>query len=140
LPPENSRPAEFPFFSADVGYHKAMELRFARGDFGVGDVATWMRMRCALVVGETPSPLQRVMIAADSGNGVSMILDWKKWTFINPDLTVSLYRSLEGEWVCLEALTTPGHSGAGLAESRLWDNLGPIGRGAQSLLIDQRTP
>jgi hypothetical protein len=122
-----------------IGYHKAMELRFARGTFGTGDVAAWMRMRCDLVDGEKPSPLQRLMVAADSGNGVSMVLDWREWVFINPDLTVYLHRMPEGEWVCLEATTTPDPHGVGLAESRLHDVRGPIGRAVQSLLVDRRS-
>jgi hypothetical protein len=136
--PEASRPIEFPFFEAAAGYHTAMELRFARGEFGKGDVAAWMRMRCALVAGEKPSPLQRVIVAADSGNGVSACLDWEKWTFVNPDLTVSLHRIPEGEWICLEAITRPDPGGVGLSETCLWDVRGPIGRAVQSLLIDRR--
>lgn len=136
--PDESRPIEFPFFKGMTGYHKAMELRFARGEFGTGDVTAWMRMRCALVAGEKPSALQRVMVAADSGNGVSMLLDWREWVFINPDLTVYLHRMPEGEWVCLEATTTPDPNGVGLAESRLRDARGLIGRAVQSLLIGRR--
>lgn len=137
--PDESRPIEFPFFKGMIGYHKAMELRFARGTFGTGDVAAWMRMRCNLVAGEKPSPLQRVIVAADSGNGVSMVLDWREWVFINPDLTVYLNRMPEGEWVCLEATTTPDPNGVGLSESLLHDIRGPIGRAVQSLLIDRRS-
>ena len=36
-----------------------------------GPATVWMRMRHPLVAGEAPSPLARVLVAADSGNGVS---------------------------------------------------------------------
>lgn len=137
-PPEQSAPFEFPFFADSVGYHRGMEVRFARGVFGSGAVTAWMRMRAPLVPGEEPSPLQRVMIAADSGNGVSAVLDLDRFTFVNPDLTVYLHRPPAGEWVCLDATTTPQPSGIGLAECALYDTGGPIGRSLQSLVVAYR--
>lgn len=136
--PADSKPFQFDFFRSDVGYHTGMELRLARGTFGSGRIACWMRMRQPLVAGETPSPVQRVMIAADSGNGVSMALDPQRFTFVNPDLTVYLHRPPVGEWICLDARTIPQTHGIGLADTRLLDEQGPIGRSDQSLLIDAR--
>jgi hypothetical protein len=134
--PEESKPFEFNFFTADVGYQTGMEGRLARGEVGKGPVAMWMRMRYPLIEGEAPSPVQRVMIAADSGNGVSQVLDPRKFTFVNPDLTVYLHRRPAGEWVCLDARTIVQERGIGLADTRLLDEQGPIGRSVQSLMID----
>jgi hypothetical protein len=136
---EEARPGTFPPTGQDVGYHTAMEYRFVQGDFGIpGPALVWMRMRQPLVAGEEPSPLQRVLVAADSGNGVSSTLDWGRYLFINVDLTVHLHRPLEGEWVCLDSITIPEPGGAGLADTALYDGRGPIGRALQTLLIDQR--
>jgi hypothetical protein len=138
--PQDSPPFEFPFFAdAGEGYNTAMETRLARGKFWSGRVSMWMRMRCALVEGEAPTPLQRVMTAADSGNGVSVAIDPRQFTFVNPDLTVYLHRPPVGEWVCLDARTIPQSRGVGLADTRLLDEQGPIGRSAQSLVIEART-
>ena len=137
-PPADSAPFQFSFFAWPMGYHMGMEGRLARGTVGKGPVAMWMRMRCPLVEGEAPSPLQRVMIAADSGNGVSFVLDPRRHTFVNPDLTVYLHRPPAGEWVCLDARTIPQERGIGLADTRLLDEQGPIGRSVQSLVIDTR--
>jgi hypothetical protein len=134
--PAQSAPFQFDFFTGDVGYHTGMELRLARGEFGLGNVAMWLRMRHPLVEGEVPTPLQRVMIAADSGNGVSMALSPMKFSFVNPDLTVYLHRPPVGEWVCLDARTIVQEHGLGLADTRLLDEQGPIGRSVQSLVID----
>lgn len=134
--PEDSKPFKFDFFTGDVGYHTAMELRLARGEFGKGNVAVWMRTRYPLIEGEEPTPFQRVMIAADSGNGVSMALDPRKFTFVNPDLTVYLHRRPAGEWVCLDARTIVQERGIGIADTRLLDEQGPIGRSVQSLVVD----
>ena len=129
-----------PFFPTgqDVGYHTAMEFRFVAGSFlELGPATVWMRMRHPLVPGEPPSPLCRVLIAADSGNGVSAALDFHTWRFINPDLTVYLLRHPAGEWVALEAATTAA-DGIGLADTTLHDEHGPIGRSAQALFVDRR--
>ncbi len=95
-------------------------------------------MRVPLLADETPSPLERVLIAADSGNGVSFHIDPKDYLFINPDLSVHLHRLPVGEWVALDATSTIEATGIGLADTRLWDESGPIGRSAQSLLVGPR--
>jgi hypothetical protein len=97
-----------------------------------------MRMRQPLVAGEEPSPLQRALVAADVGNGISSVLDWREYVFINVDLSVHFERMPAGEWVCVDAVSRPQASGIGTAESVLSDQRGRIGRAAQSLLIAQR--
>jgi hypothetical protein len=136
---DEAQPGTFPPTGQDVGYHTAMDYRFVRGDFAdLGPAIVWMRMRQPLVDGEEPSPLQRVLVAADSGNGVSATLDWGRYVFINVDLTVHVHRPLEGEWVCLDAITIPEPGGVGLTDTALYDDRGPVGRAAQTLLVDQR--
>lgn len=120
-------------------YFDAMEWRLARGAlWEPGPAAVWMRMRCALVEGEEPSPATRVLVAADSGNGISWALPFDTSLFVNTEITVHFARMPEGEWVCLDARTRIGPEGVGLAESVLWDERGMIGRGAQSLLVAAR--
>jgi Acyl-CoA thioesterase C-terminal domain len=89
-----------------------------------------------LVSGEETTPLQRAFITADSGNGVSAALDWRKTIFINTDLTVHLLREPVGEWVCLDAVTHV--DGLGMADSALYDERGRIGRAVQTLLVRSR--
>ena len=130
-----------PFFPVpyEVGYHTAMEVRFTAGSFlDPGPATAWMRMRVPLVEGEQPSPLVRVLAAADSGNGVSNVLDFQEYLFVNPDLTVHLFRYPAGEWVCLQAVTSIDGVGIGLADTALYDEQGQIGRSAQSLLVNPR--
>jgi hypothetical protein len=104
-----------------------MEYVFVRGDFAEhGPALVWARMRHPLVAGEEPSPMQRVLVAADSGNGIGATLDWNRYVFINVDLTVHFHRALEGEWVCLDAITIPEPSGIGVADTALYDGRGPI--------------
>jgi len=140
-PPGPERGGKPEFFSTgqDVGYHTAMEWRSVGGGFREpGPATVWMRMGCRLVAGEEPTPLQRTLVAADVGNGISAVLDWRHYLFINVDLSVHLERMPEGEWVCVDAVTLPQRSGIGTAESVLSDERGRIGRAVQALLIAER--
>jgi len=137
-PDRGSEVAFFPTGQA-AGYHTAMECRFVEGSFrDPGPATVWMRMRQPLVDDEPPSPLQRTLVAADVGNGVSATLDYRSFLFINVDLTVHLERMPAGEWVCVDAVTLPQSNGVGTAESVLSDREGRIGRALQTLLIAKR--
>ena len=115
-PPSEAHERDFFDTGQAVGYHTAMEYRFVSGAFlEPGPAIVWMRMRQPLVAGEEPSPLQRVLAAADSGNGVSATLDWARYVFINVDFSVHLNRLPSGDWVCLDAITIPEPTGIGLA-------------------------
>jgi hypothetical protein len=147
VPPGHAAPAgppeEYPAVSSPVGwvdgYLSAIEWRVIEGGFAKpGPSVVWTRMRYPLVPDEEPSPLERVLAVADSGNGASWELDIDRWHFINPELTVHLHREAAGEWICLDAHTTISPGGAGLATSVLSDRDGPVGVGAQSLLIAPR--
>jgi hypothetical protein len=95
-------------------------------------------MRQPLVAGEPVSPLARVLVAADSGNGVSAALDYRRHLFINTELSVHLVREPAGEWVLLDAITYVGPHGVGLSESVLYDETGRLGSAAQTLLVRRR--
>jgi hypothetical protein len=137
--PDHGKTRDFFPTGQEVGYHVAMDYRFVDGAFlEAGPATVWMRMRVPLVAGEDPSPLERVLAAADSGNGVSAALDYHRYLFINTDLSVHLLRMPAGEWVCLDARTHV--DGLGLSDTALWDERGLIGRAAQTLLVRQRAP
>jgi Acyl-CoA thioesterase C-terminal domain/Acyl-CoA thioesterase N-terminal domain len=134
---EDAEALEFFPTGERVGWHTAMEIVFARGRFlEPGPATVWMRPRVALVDGEAITPLQRVLLAADGGNGVSAPLDWSRFIFINTDLTVHLLRPPRGKWVCLDSVTHV--DGIGITDTALWDDEGRIGRAAQTLLVRSR--
>ena len=135
---EDSPAARFPFSSTVIGYQDLIENRIAEGVFFRGPSAVWFRMRYPLVAGEDPSSLQRVAVAADSGNGISAVLDFRTHIFVNSDLTINLLRKAVGEWICIDARTLLGSSGGGLAEARIFDSAGLVGRSTQSLAIRLR--
>ena len=106
-----------------------------------GPAVDWIRVIPELVPGRPLTPLARVVGAADFGNGISRILPFPEYVFINPDLTVHLFRLPVDDYVCLDAITRldldAGAGSVGLAESALFDRAGRLGRSIQSLLIDR---
>jgi hypothetical protein len=139
-PPPSTEPPWVPAAPWDAsGYLRAIEWRHVSGSFeGLGPGAAWSRPRVALVEGEPLSQLARVLLVADSGNGISAVQPLDDWHFINPELTVHVLREPRGEWVCLDARTEIGDGGPGLARSTLWDADGPAAYGVQSLLVAPR--
>jgi hypothetical protein len=138
-PPEQAAEANFFPTGQEHGYHSAMEVRFVSGDWvEPGPATVWLRMRQPLVAGEEPTPLQRTLVVADVGNGVSASLDFRRFLFINVDLTAQLERMPVGEWIGIEAVTLPQPSGVGSSDSVLYDQTGRIGRALQTLLISER--
>lgn len=135
---DQSAPAPFLFASKTTGYHDLIEGRVAQGVAFRGPSAVWFRLRHALVAGEAPGGLERVAVAADSGNGISAILDFHRYIFVNSDLSINLLRKAQGDWICIDARTLLGPNGGGLAEARIFDAQGLIGRSIQSLAIRLR--
>jgi hypothetical protein len=130
-----------PFFPgvADVGYHTHMDWRFLRGSFReAGPAIAWLKMKVPLLPGEEPSPLVRVLVAADSANGVSCALDPREYLFVNTDLNVFLYRVPVGEWIGMDSKTILDRSGVGITETVLHDPAGPVGRALQTLYVARR--
>ncbi len=117
----------------------AMDVRFISGAFlEPGPSTAWFRLRHPLVAGEDPTPLQRLAAAADFGNGISAVLPWDRFVFINPDLTIYLERAPVGEWFLLQSETRLGREGIGVSESLISDEHGRVGRATQALLVTPR--
>jgi hypothetical protein len=141
-----SDPPSFPDVDTEAdpgwtgGFIASLQTRFTEGGWNTPGPATmWARMRVPLVDGESPTGLQRLMVLADCGNGISSALPISHWMFINPDLSVHLTRLPEGEWLCLQAETSIDPArGFGLASSRLYDRTGQVATGAQSLFVTAR--
>lgn len=136
--PEQSSTVQFPFAGATRSYADLMETRQANGRMFDGPCAVWFRLRHPLVLGQEPTPYQRVAVAADSGNGISAILDYQRYRFVNSDLSIHLMRPARGVWICLQSRTWFDASGCGMAESALYDTDGYIGRSIQSLTVRER--
>ena len=82
----------------------------------------------------------RVLILADSANGLSLSLPMEQWFSIPPTMTATLLRPPAGEWVRLACRTYLADDGVGLAHADLFDPGGLIGEVAQPLLVQKRQP
>jgi hypothetical protein len=140
-PPVDAAGDPPPFFGlGDVGFWSANDLRIVGGEWTEpGPGIAWLRLRCPVVAGESLSPCSRVAAAADFGSGIGNPLRYTQASGINPDITISLHRHPVGEWICLESGAWVQPHGVGLAETRIHDERGPIGRATQSLLIEPIT-
>ena len=124
------------FFSDPIAYHAVLEWRFVHGDWdGAGPACAWTRLRYPLIAGEPTTPVEHLLVMADAASGISAVLDWKAYAFINVDFTVHLERPPAGEWLAMDAVTRPRTTGAGVATSVLSDREGRFGVSAQSLLV-----
>ena len=121
------------------GFVDAMEWAWVQGWLAEpGPGRAWVRQRVALVEGEEPSPLQRLLVVADSANGIAAPLDVREWLFVNTELTVHLHRDPQGERFGLDAATVVGPSGLGTVSAAIFDRDGHVGRISQALTVRPR--
>jgi acyl-Coa thioesterase superfamily protein/acyl-CoA thioesterase superfamily protein len=124
--------------SSEEGFGAAMEMRWLDDPNSLGPGRVWMRLRYPLLPEEPTTPLALLTAVADFGNGVSAELPFDGFLFINADLTIHLQRAPGGDWIGLDARTKLAVGGAGLAESVLHDEHGPVGRAFQALVVQAR--
>ncbi len=143
-PPEDAPLVEWGSFAPGettmTRFHvDAIEIRsFEHGFERSGRGVSWFRLKRPLVDDEPLTPLTRMATLADMSNGNSRVLDARKWLFVNPDLTLSLQRVPEGEWIGMDSASTPGTHGVGIADTMVFDRSGPCGRITQAQLIGPR--
>ncbi|OZE26316.1 thioesterase family protein [Rhodococcus sp. 05-2255-1e] len=120
------------------GYLDAVEFKFLTelGAAGPGEV--WAKPTPVLVQGESMTPLERLFSIADIANGVGAKLPIEQWTFLNTDLTVHVFREPQGDWIGVSAETSTGPDGIAMCAGTLSDELGPVGRIAQTVLVRRR--
>jgi Thioesterase-like superfamily len=127
--------------SGDTGASLAttgMEMSWLQDSWAPGPGQVWMRLRQAILPGEQPSPLARLVATADFGNGVSSELPFDEYLFINADLAIHLWQRPRGEWIGLDSHTYLREGGLGTTESVLHDTSGPVGRAFQTLVVEPR--
>lgn len=120
-----------------VGFWNANDVRLVQGSWTEpGPAIAWFRLRCAVIAGEAVTPFMRVAACADFGSGVGNPVRLTNAAAINPELSIHVHRHPEGEWVALESGAWAERHGVGMAESRLHDERGVLGRAVQSLLVE----
>lgn len=124
--------------SGTTAIFDAVDVRLVEGTSArPGPATAWFKLLVPLVAGEAPSGPQAAGVVADFGNGISWVLDWQRWSFVNADLSLHLHRPPVGDWLCLDARTMSTGNGIGLAEATLSDEHGRFGRSLQDLFIEE---
>ncbi len=137
--PEHSASSFFVGVPDDWGYGNAVDWRFATGGFDAGGRAgVWTRARIPLVAGEEQRPVERLLLVADSANGLSVRLPIDQWWSIPPTLTATIQSLPVGEWVWMDAVTTIGADGRGIATATMADESGLLAEVAQPLMVARR--
>lgn len=103
-------------------------------DSAPGPTCAWLKT-VPLFEDEEPSPFQRICPLADCGNAFGRLAEPQELTFMNTDLTLSLFRDPEGQWMGIDAACSWEPTGVGLSESRLFDKNGVVGVAFQTLLL-----
>jgi len=138
----DSVPGDFPF--AEVAhdlpaFSSGVEVRYPQDEGpDVGPTRVWMRA-VPLLGYEEPSAFQRICPLADSGNAFSRNAEPSEVAFVNTDLTIVLHRPPVGEWLGMESTSHWQSNSIGMSDSLLFDDLGPVGRSLQALILRPAT-
>lgn len=133
-----ARAGSFPVERAVHGlpfFNSGIEVAYPPGETpDAGPTMLWMRT-LPIVEGERSTPFQSLCPLADCGNGISRNSTFAEATFVNPDLTINVFRLPESDWLASSALSFWETSGIGMSQAQLFDTKGPIGFALQSLII-----
>jgi hypothetical protein len=141
-PPEDATAVEvFWQFGSDlVRFHRdAVEIRSIDGSFmELGPGQSWFRLKHPVIAGQEATPFVQLATLADMSNGNSQALDPEAYLYVNPDITLYAHRLPQGEWVGMKSAAHQHRSGIGLADTRVFDETGPLGRINQAQLLNRR--
>lgn len=121
---------------AQTFHYRALESRLAAGSVErQGPAAAWFRFRYPLIGDNDCGAAAQAVAIADLGNGISWSVPLETHSFASTDLTVNLWRRPATEWIGVDSATRISPYGHGCTLSYLYDENGPIGVAAQTLLV-----
>ncbi len=122
----------------DRNYVHSLQWLWLTEPLSEGPGESWISPTVDLVKGESMTRLQRLFAVADCANGIGSKLDITKWTFLNTDLAVHVFRVPDGDWIGIRAETSYGPDGIGTTIGTLFDEQGAVGAIQQSVLVRRR--
>ncbi len=118
------------------GFVRSVQLW--RRDVAKGRVQFWLRSDVVLIHGEAVSATAHMLRLIDVANGIAAREAPEDVLYPNLDLTVHLFRRPGGELTGLDSASSFGPDGAGLTQSVIHDESGPLGTFAQTLTVRPR--
>lgn len=134
----DAAPGEFPIGPSAhgrPGFRSAVEVRYPPGEDNAPGSTTLFMSTVPLLADEQASPFQRISPLADCGNAFSRHADPHQVQFVNTDLVIALHRDPVGQWLGSRVVSHWQPTGVGLADALLFDDLGPVGRALQTMLL-----
>jgi Thioesterase-like superfamily len=122
----------------DRNYVHSLDWLWLTEPLTPGPGESWIHPTVDLVKGEAMSQLERLFAVADCANGIGSKLDITKWTFLNTDVAVHVFRIPDGDWIGIRAETSYGPDGVGTTVGTLFDERGAVGAIAQCVLVRRR--
>ena len=122
----------------DRNYVHSLDWLWLTEPLSEGPGESWINPTVDLVNGETMTQLERLFAVADCANGIGSKLDISKWTFLNTDLAVHVFRVPGGDWIGIRAETSYGPDGIGTTVGTLFDERGAVGAIQQCVLVRPR--
>jgi hypothetical protein len=124
-----------------IRFHRhAVEILSPTNAFVVpGPGVAFVRLLTTIVDDDPVTPLLHLACVADLANGLSSRLPYLGYVFVNPDITVAVHRLPHGSWIGLAGESFPRSHGVGVADTMVFDELGPLGRIVQTQLVAERT-
>lgn len=96
---------------------------------------TWARLAADVVEGEPTDAVERMAYVADACSGFGHPFD-QPVSGINADITLTVVRPCDGEWLHLEGGGWTGRAGVGWSQVTLSDELGVVGGVTLTRLVD----
>jgi hypothetical protein len=118
------------------GFHLSVEIRQSRDDPGA---SAWLTTPLELIEGESMSPLERCAAICDLTTVMSGEMQpgqeatGQPVLLLNTDTTIHLLRPPVGEWFAFSNSSIADRNGIGVAEVTLHDEVGFLGRSAQTV-------
>ena len=122
----------------DRNYVHSLDWRWLTEPLNNGPGESWTKPTVDLVNGETMTQLERLFAVAECADGIGSKIEITKWTFLNTDLAVHVFRIPDGDWFGFRADTNYGPDGIGTTVGTLFDEQGAIGAIQQSVLVRRR--
>jgi hypothetical protein len=119
-----------------TGYLGSVDWR-RQVDDPSGSAVFWLSPQGELIEGEETTPLDKLLLAVDSANGVGSALDTRHFVFMNTDTVVHLHRLPTGGDFALRARGSIGPDGVGVTSADVFDRAGFVGVCAQTLLVQR---
>jgi hypothetical protein len=133
-----ARPGKFgveQVLHGDEYFGNNVEIAYPPGEDGdPGPTTIWMRTP-PIIEDEVTSPFQRVCPLADCANGYARNSEFTTTSCVNPDLSVTLHRLPQSDWIAGQGRSIWRTDGIGMTEATLFDARGAVGTAVQTLVL-----